>query len=329
MYNFIRNPLNLFANAGATVLADIVAKATGVGEISSRVTQYFPEIAAAVQTDLPQADTTLEALRRFSTLARKVGFRRIVFILDKVDEDSRFDNAAEEIADFIQPILTNNKFLLDEQFRVVISSWVVPINFLRDKVRTQKIYNPEIRWGYDDLQKAYDRRVSVYSSGAASSFESTVSPDVGPEQKIEILKLSNSNPRDLWHLMDRIFRCQYGTDASAELISQQAVEQGMADFVRQFNFYEYYPRKANARANSMDVYAFIRHLLRLDGATFTRNQLNDKAGTGSSTQNYTVGMENLGLIEKDVSDRGENNYLIRDPKVKYALAHGIEIAKAR
>ena len=101
----------------------------------------------------------------------------------------------------------------------------------------------------------------------------------------------------------------------------------MADFVKQFNFYEYYPRKANARSNSMEYNFYLRHLQRLESPTFTRSQLNDKAGTGSSTINYTVGMEKLGLIEKDVSDKGRISYRIRDRKIKYALSNGIEITK--
>lgn len=101
----------------------------------------------------------------------------------------------------------------------------------------------------------------------------------------------------------------------------------MREFVGQFNFYEYYPRKANARANSMDVYSFIKHLLKLDETKFTRNRLNEQAGTGSSTQNYTVGMESLGLIEKDYADKGEAIYRIRDPKIRYAIENGVDISK--
>lgn len=326
-YDVIRNPLNVVANAGATLIADIVAKAIGVNSITAKVTEYFPEIVAGVETDLPEAEATLEALRRFSELVRKAGFTRIVLIIDKIDEDPRFDNAAEEIADFIEPILKNNKFLLDESLQVVISLWIVPLNFLKDKVRTQKIFSPEIRWEYEDLRRAYDRRVEVFSDGAAARFNMAFSKDVTDDQKNRILELSNRNPRDLWHLMDKIYKAQYKIDAAQCELSNQAIERGMSDFVRQFNFYEYYPRKANARANSMDVYSYVRHLLRLEAPNFTRNQLNDRAKTGSSTQNYTVGMESLGLIEKDVSDKGEISYFIRDPKVRFALANGIEISK--
>jgi hypothetical protein len=36
-------------------------------------------------------------------------------------------------------------------------------------------------------------------------------------------------------------------------------------------------------------------------------------------------MENLGLIEREASDKGEVRYRIRDPKVRFALEKGIEI----
>lgn len=296
--------------------------------MTTQVSEYFPEITAGVESAIPKAEDTLEALRRFSALAKNSGFSRIIIILDKVDEDARLENAAEEIADFIEPILTNNKFLLDEQFQVVVSLWVVPLNFLKEKVRTQKINSPEVRWEFDDLRRAYDRRVQVFSGELSRTFEDTFAPGIPLSTKDKILELCNKNPRDLWHLMNRIFRAQYDIDASSKHIGNDAIEKGMAQFVEKFNFYEYYPKKANSRANSMDIYAYIKHLLQLDSHIFTRNKLNEKAGTGSSTQNYTVGMESLGLIEKDVSDKGEISYRIRDPKVRFAIAHGISITKS-
>lgn len=326
-YNFFRNPLNILANASTSLLADVVAKATGAAAISQQASEYFPEVSAALESELPAADATFEALRRLNQLILKAGYRRITVVFDKIDEDNRFDNAAEEIADFISPILANNKLLLDDTFQFVCSLWVVPLNFIKDKVRTQKISSPLLKWQHDDLVRAFDRRIEVFSGRESCRFSTLFAEDVSSELKTAILDLSNSNPRDLWHLFNQIFRCQFVLDSTAEKISREACERGMIAFVDQFNFYEYYPRKANARANSMDVYAYIKHLQKLDSPTFTRNQLNDKAGTGSSTLNYTVGMENLGLIDKDVTDKGENQYWIRDPKVRFALAHGIEIKK--
>jgi hypothetical protein len=327
-YNFIRNPLNVAANAGVAIAAEVVARSSGASStVKAQVSEYFPEVSAGVEAELPKADDTLEALRRFSGLAKKCGYNRIVIVLDKVDEDPRLDNAAEEIANFVLPILSNNKFLLDNCFQVVVSLWVVPLNFIKDKVRTQKVYSPEIVWEFSDLRAAFDQRVKVFSSGPARDFSNIFAESVSDDNRNSILSLSNRNPRDLWHLMNRIFRAQYRIDAKAKAISEVAVREGMREFVGQFNFYEYYPRKVNARKNSMDVYSYVKHLLKLDDVRFTRNQLNEKAGTGSSTQNYTVGMESLGLIEREAADKGEAVYRIRDPKIKYAIEHNIDISR--
>lgn len=291
IYNFFRKPLNVAANAGVAIVADLVSRAAGsTTEIKTTVSEYFPEISAGVESEFPKADDTLEALRRFSELVRKCGYARIIIVLDKIDEDSRLENAAEEIADFSLPILSNNKFLLDESFQIIVSLWVVPINFIRDKVRTQKVYSPEVIWDFPDLRAAFNRRVSVFSDKTARKFDDIFDESVSEELKGAILDLSNRNPRDLWPLMNRIFRAQYRHDTKAKKIAEIAVKDGMREFVGQFNFYEYYPRKANARANSIDVYSFIKHLLKLDETKFTRNRLNEQAGTGSSTQNYTFGM---------------------------------------
>ena len=327
LYNFCRNPLNIFTSVGVNIVADVVAKSMGGSGVSDRVAEYFPEIVAGVESKLPKAEDSLEALNRFAILVQKTGFRRVILILDKIDEDPRLENAAEEISLFIESILTNNKFLLSHNFQTIVSTWIVPLNFLKGKVRTQKIQSPEIRWEHDDLRRVYDRRVMVFSENNARTFDNTFSHEVSSEMRKNILELSNGNPRDLWHLMNKIFRAQYAIDATSNSICNSAIERGMSDFVQTFNFYEYYPKKANARANSMDIYSYIKHLLKLESHKFTRNQLNDRAGTGSSTTNYTTGMESLGLIERDASEKGEATFKIRDAKVRYAISHGIDISK--
>jgi len=97
--------------------------------------------------------------------------------------------------------------------------------------------------------------------------------------------------------------------------------------VTDFNYYEYYPRKSGARANTMDVYSYIKHLTKLDSAKFTKDRLNEKAGTGSSTNNYVIAMENMGLIRKtsEKSQGGAVIYEIRDPKICFAMENDIAI----
>lgn len=77
----------------------------------------------------------------------------------------------------------------------------------------------------------------------------------------------------------------------------------------------------------MEFYSYISHLLKLEDANFTRSHLDRMVGTGGSTQNYVIGMERIGLVEKTNQNNGVIHYWIKDPKVVYALENNLKIEK--
>lgn len=110
IYNIFRSPLNIGFNTGVSLIADIVARATGSQTVTQQAVEYFPEIVNGLETDFPKNDSTLEVLRRLSRIVKSAGFKNLVLIFDKIDEDSRLENAAEEISEFLAPMLTNTRF---------------------------------------------------------------------------------------------------------------------------------------------------------------------------------------------------------------------------
>jgi hypothetical protein len=328
LYKIIRTPVNVGANAFVLFLSDLVSRSIGVPTNNPTWSEYFPEISSTIDDDFKDAESSYASLKRLTDLIKKIGYSRVVVVLDKIDEDTRLNNAAEEISEFIKPVVTDNKFLLDNDFQVVISLWIIPFNMLREQVRTQKIYCPSVQWSNPDLIAALERRTKVFTDGPSRNFGSLFSSEIDETFRNELLFLCNRNPRDLWHLFDKIFRAQYRIDANSAYIQKDACMAGMDDFVKEFNFYEYYPKRSNSRANSMDIYAYIKHLLKLENPDFTRNQLNERAGTGSSTQNYVAAMESMGLVERTGTAGGSATFKIRDPKVSHALKHNIEISRS-
>lgn len=326
IYNILKVPVNMGANLTVHFVGNLISRSMGLTEPPHSWNDYFPELTINVDNDFHDAEGSFEALVRLTELSKKVGYTRVVFAFDKVDEDSRLGNAAEKISLFIKPILTDNKFLLSGQFQVIIALWVIPFNMLRDQTRTQKLYSPIIQWDSGDLITAFDRRVAVFSRSERKHFD-IISSSLDGAGRSKFLSLSNKNPRDLWHLCDKVFRAQYRIDSSSANISKEAFELGMDDFVKGFNFYEYYPRPTRAKSNSLDVYSYAKHLLKLKGSEFTKNQLNEAAGIGSSIHNYVAGMRSMGLIEESGNSGGSTTYSIRDPKIVHALDRGIEISK--
>lgn len=328
-YKALKTPLNAGANFLVQLITDLVAKSIGTAQTEYTWSEYFPEMRSGVDTAFNSDEVSYGMLEKLVTLIKKCGISNVTLVFDKIDEDSRLENASEEIADFIEPLLTDNKFLLDPSLQLIISIWVIPFNQLKDKVRTQKLNCPVLSWSDEDLIMACERRMSVFSNEKVTTMAQIYNEDVDEDIIKQLFELCNRNPRDLWHIMNKISLSQYKKNSSSVTITRSAISDGIAEFVRNFNFYEYYPKRSNARANSIDIYAYVKHLMKLDDIEFTRNQLNEKAATGSSTQNYVASMESIGLVERTGTSSGAITYKIRDPKVIYASRKRIEIGRSQ
>ena len=291
----------------------------------------LPQVKVNVDTSFKDIDTSFSLLTRICQLIKRIGFSNVVVMVDKIDEDSRFKNDGEQISTFIKPLLTDNKLLLCPDLQIAISLWSIPFDNLKSDIRTQKFYCPVLQWHRDDLIRAFNQRVKVYScEHTARKFHEFFADDISPEDIKQLLVLANHNPRDLWHIFNALFHKQYAIDPNASVFTKEALIGALADFVTDFNYFEYYPRKKNARRDSMDIYRYINHLLKLPDAVFTANQLNSYAGTGSSTNNFIGSMQGMGLIVRTDSKIGTGIvYQISDPKVIYAIHKGLRIARAQ
>lgn len=330
LYNFIRGPLNFSGTVGQNFLYQYLLKHYSFLppiETDSQIQEYFPELRLEVDYDFFDQDISLRLLNKLGFITKKLGYSKPVIFLDRLDEDLRFQNDADIISNFLTPFLTNNNLLSLSEFQLVTFIWSTPFRFISDLVRTQKYYCPSINWRRTDLEKLINKRLSVYSNEKLKDFKVLFSSNVSQNDIDEIFALSNTNPRDLIHLFKILFEEQFRANPEETKISSKSLHDGFKRFVLEFNYYEYYPRKSNARANSMDVYSYTAHLLKLSSGEFTKNQLNESAGTGSSTNNYVVGMERIGLIENIGQEKGHAMYRIKDPKIVYCQKNGLELKK--
>lgn len=329
-FNKTRPALNYGATAGGIFIEEYLARHfKELPPINSdlSIKDFFPELPLNIDEEFETIDIGFQLLNDLLGIVNKIGYESVTCLLDKIDEDARLENDAEYISSFVEPILTDNKLLLCKNLQLVVSLWVTPFNYLLDRVRTQKHYCPKLIWERADLEKALNERLKTYSNSRISDFKVLFSQDFTDIEFDQIFSLSNSNPRDLWHLFDKLFYTQHSINSNSETITIEALRPAIERFILDFNYYEYYPKKRNARANSMDFYSYTTHLLKLDDYIFTKNRLNELAGTGGSTNNYVVGMERIGLIARHSQEGGNVNYRICDPKVKYALNNGLRIER--
>ena len=332
IFSILRLPVNLALNTVVHAGSEALARAIGTasGQVSEyQVREFFPDIPFRSDSSFNSLRASLNLLERMATLVKNLGLGRTIVVLDKLDEDARLEGDADRIAGFVKGVITQTNLHLSQNVQLVASIWSVPFNMLlkQENVRTQKMNVESLSWDRSDLERALNTRLKVFSNGKIVNLSEILESHI-PVQDVDLMYyLANNNPRDMWHVMDAAMRQQFKIDPFSTKISIIAVQDGLKAFVKTFNYYEYYPRRANARANSMDVYAYIRHLLRLSSPEFTRNQLTERSGvSGASVNNYVSAMENMGLISSKGQTGGNVNYVIRDPKIRFALEHHLDVA---
>ncbi len=326
---FVRGIFNYGATVGGVFVDDYIAKHfTGLPPLtdSVKIKDYFPELPEDIENEFIDQEISIQLLQRIISISKKLGFEKSLIAIDKIDEDQRFGNDADKISEFILPLLQDNQLLLAENIQFLICVWSTPFSFIKSQIRTQKHYCPVLTWRIEDMKRALNRRLATYSQGNIRDYNQLFDESVSDAQKESIFEIANNNPRDLWHIYNWLFKTQFRLDSSSSKITNAAFSPAIHDFVKNFEYYEYYPRKSKSAANSMDIYSYVRHLLKLDTPIFTKNKYSEMTGIGGgSTTNYVVGMERIGLIERHSQESGAVQYKIRDPKIAYALENKVEI----
>ncbi|MBQ5962927.1 P-loop ATPase, Sll1717 family [Massilia sp. ZL223] len=329
LWNGLLGLVNNATGAAVDAASDAISKSLGLPSIDSGnpEKEYFKKIQLNIDDTFDESKANQIILGKLLDLCKKVDIANLTLVLDRVDEDSRWKNDAELVADFLRPFLVENEIFFQPGLRFIFSIWSIPYQKVKSDFRINKFCVEQVEWTAVELMSVLNKRMSEHSAERVGSYQDIVADSEHFESKV--VPLANSNPRDLWQLMNKIFREQYRMDSGARKISVDAMDKGVKEFVRTFNYYEYYPRKINAKSNSMDVYSYIAHLSKLTEVRFTSTNLDDAARTGGSTQNYIVGMEAIGLVRRceEKGPKGANLYEIRDPKVQFAVMHNIDIRR--
>jgi hypothetical protein len=328
LYNITRVILNYGLKAATKVVSDALTRHfSALPEFDAGDAEYFKKLEIELDESFTPEDRSWHYMEKLCSLILKSNIDEIIIVIDKIDEDPRFKNDAERIAIFIERLASNHKLIINCNFKVVLFVWSTPFNSIKSSIRTQKISLQTLSWTGQELKEVAGKRLYAFSEKSLNNIESIFDNDA-LSYIDDMIYMCNENPRDLWHILNKSLVSQFEIDCSKK-ITKEAIEKGIEKFVREFNYYEYYPKKTNARKDSMDIYSYIKHLLKLNSDTFTKNQLNELAGTGSSTSNYVVAMENMGLIRRtgDKKSQGGLVYNIRDPKVRYARDKGIDVSQ--
>lgn len=294
------------------------------------IRKIIPDIHFKISNEFKSVDISYSLFNKSTALVKKAMGTVPSVLIDRLDEDTRLKNDAEQIANFIKDLVCDSNLLLNGNVQLLISVWQIPFSYLGNIFRTSKNTIFDIDWTKEPLEVVLNRRIWVYSNKKIDDYKKMFFDDVSNDDINQIFILSNANPRDLWIVFDEIFKAQFKIDSNSKLLTKLAVETGFKNFVQNFEFYEYYPRKTGAQKNSNDVYSYIGCLLKLKQTDeFTNAELRAYADSGGSTTNYITGMMNIGLVKKTDAKRagGSVIYKVRDPKISFAIYNQIDITR--
>lgn len=331
LFNALRGVANQAANTGVDLISHTIRQSLGLPDSTADDAKspkdYFERVELQVDSDFDDGKANLLLLKRTVALCHKLDVKPITLVLDRIDEDPRLRNDSAVIANFLRPFLVENEIFYGSDLQFIFSIWSIPFQNVKSDFRANKFCVEQVQWRDHELINVLDKRLQLHSANKVASHTHLFGDPAF--FRSNVLPLANSNPRDLWQLMNHVLREQYQRDPTAKKVSTEAMQAGMHTFVKEFSYYEYYPRKIDARANSLDVYSYIAHLRKLQECQFTINSLTKAAGTGSSTSNYVVGMEGIGIIRK-CEDKGPNGatlYEVKDPKVRFAIENRIDVRR--
>lgn len=337
LINKISTPLTALVNYGATAVTnlgnELLTKHFGAylpDASEENIKKIFPNIQFSLDNQFKDIPISYSLLNRSLEMIVRMTKTPPVVLIDKLDEDIRLENDSDLVSAFCKDLICDNTLLLNQNIQLIIAIWEIPFQSLSTIFRASKTSTYFFRWTKSQLEVVLNHRLSVYSNNQVTNYKNLFNDEVSEEELNELFELSNSNPRDLWAILDTVFNAQYLIDSNSHVISKVAVVEGLHKFVGNFQFFEYYPRKKNAQRNTNDVYSYITYLLRLPGVIeFTNAELRDAASTGGSTTNYITGMMSIGLVKKTDRKRagGSVIYRINDPKISYAISHGIDIQR--
>lgn len=178
--NLIRAVCNYGLTAGLNVVNDVIRNyLTYLPPLNeSQIRDIMPHVNLNAELSFNEEEASYNLILRICEVVHKLGFKRITSFFDKFDEDSRMENDAEKISEFVSPLLKDNKLLENEKIQLIISVWEVPFRRLIGVVRTQKHYCPILEWSTPFLVSALNKRLYVFSDKAITDFRSIFCQDV-------------------------------------------------------------------------------------------------------------------------------------------------------
>lgn len=163
-------------------------------------------------------------------IARKLGFKAIYVLIDRVDEAELTGNDAPASFDLVKPLLKDLHLLEFDGLAFKFFLWDQLEPAYLEIARTDRIRHETLEWTEVMLRDLWQKRLRAFSSGKLSSLNEKSEP-VGDFLIDELaLIFANHSPRDMIRIGAQIISEQQEIELFSSRITTEAIERGIEKF---------------------------------------------------------------------------------------------------
>lgn len=269
----LRNLWNTLTSGPAGSLLTFVARAMKVS------LDLLPAPLPSVQ-DNPRVQ-----LNNLFAILRRVGFRSILVLIDKVDETELTGNNPTDAYKLIKPLIRDLTFMNSNEFAVKFFLWDAMEDSYRRDARPDRVPDFVLRWRYDELSKMLQKRLYTYSSGRVASVGSIFSPRDDVDYETIIIAFSNYSPRNVLRILQYAV-AEHARKQGKPPLSLESLDRGIRNFCSNYAL-ETYDR------------AIVSDLQRVSRLGFVSSSLSNDLFRSPQTANRRIQMwQSKGVIKR-------------------------------
>lgn len=163
-------------------------------------------------------------------LSKKLGYRSVYVLVDRVDEAELTGNDARASFGLIRPLLKDLELLEFPGMGIKFFLWDQLEPLYSDIGRTDRIRKETLEWSDDMLDEMWEKRLRSYSHGTVTGLRA-ISEETEPDNPDRLaLVFANRSPRDMIRIGDHIIAEQQEISLECERIEKDAVYRGIEKF---------------------------------------------------------------------------------------------------
>jgi len=185
------------------------------------------DLPEAKQEEKRLAESYKHQLEVMSVLVRKLGFRSIYVLIDKVDETELTGASPEATYQLVSPLLRDLELLGISHFGFKFFLWDQIEPYFRDDARPDRVAQYRLDWSRASLEQVLASRLRAHSQGQVHTIAQLLSEALPFNVDTALCILANGSPRNLIRICDKILAVQAETAPDSRHITPAAIERAV------------------------------------------------------------------------------------------------------